>query len=146
MLHIQPAFFSTIRRSASTLLTVLLLSITSLSFTLESDINLLISSSVQAGKAAPLAPYFDKQIELRIDALHVDYNTVSARQAELILSTFFRKYPPYRFEYVYKGGSGNLLYRTGSYYTGEDQYQVYVIMHRRTDKRVVIHSLQFRKA
>jgi Domain of unknown function (DUF4783) len=146
MLHTQPSIFFTIRRSVSTLLTALLLLITTTSLTLENDINSLISKAVQAGKAAPLAPYFDKQIELKIDALQVDYNTVSARHAELILSTFFRKYPPHRFEYIYMGGSGNLLYRTGSYYTGEDQYQVYVIMHRRTDKRVVIHSLQFRKA
>lgn len=146
MFRIHTTNLLNFRRSFSTLVAALFLLMTTTSFTLEKDINLLISNAVQAGKAAPLAPYFDKKIELKIDALQVDYTTVSARQAELILSTFFRKYPPYRFEYIYKGGSGNLLYRTGSYFTGEDQYQVYVLMHRRADKRVVIHSLQFRKA
>ncbi|WP_229376479.1 DUF4783 domain-containing protein [Fibrella aquatilis] len=146
MLHVTTNLFLPIQRPIRRFLLAIMLLITLPSLTLDNDINVLIISSVKAGKAAPLATYFDKQIELKIDALQVDYTTVSARQAELILGTFFRKYPPYRFEYIYKGGSGNLLYRTGSYYTGEDHYQVYVLMHRRADKRVVIHSLQFRKA
>lgn len=110
-----------------------------------------VQQSLQAGSAQQLATYFDTTIELIIDSEAVDFQSVQATHAELILRSFFRRYPPRRFQYVYQGDADRQHYSTGTYQTRQERFQVYVLM-REIDgptgkpHHYLINTLHFRKA
>lgn len=112
---------------------------------LNNSVNELIRSSFRSGSAQSLAEYFDKQLELLIDAEAVDFPEVRAKHAELILNTFFKKYPPQNFHFVYQGGSANLRYITGLYHTGGQRFSVYMLMRQDANHRLVINALHLLK-
>ncbi len=104
-----------------------------------------VRSSLLTGNASQLSAHFAKTIELVIDTEKVDFPAVPADHAELILRQFFRKYPPYGFQFVYEGTSHRLRYRTGTYTTHGSAFTVYVLMHQTANRQYVIHTLHFRK-
>lgn len=111
----------------------------------ETDITQTVSISLRSGDASRLSTRFAKTIELVIDAEKVEFSAVQATHAELILRSFFRKYPPHSFQFVYRGASDRLRYSTGTYETDGQAFSVYVLMRQTSDNRYVINALHFRK-
>ena len=109
------------------------------------DITQTVSGSLRSGDASRLSAHFDKTIELLIDAEQVDFQSVQATHAELILRSFFRKYPPHGFQFIYRGGANRLRYSTGTYVTNGQAFSVYVLMRQTTNQQYVINTLHFRK-
>jgi Domain of unknown function (DUF4783) len=104
-----------------------------------------IRVSLLTGQAHGLATHFDKTIELVIDSEAINFTTVRAGQAELILNTFFKKHPPLKFQYLYLGQSSRLKYGTGTYQSGGQMFSVYMLLRRTTTNEYVINTLQFRQ-
>ncbi len=105
----------------------------------------LLKQSLQKGQAHQLSMLFDKQIELVIESETVDFPSVSANHAELILQSFFRKHPPRRFQYIYQGNTTKLRYSTGIYETQDQAFSVYVLMRQDARRQLVINTLHVRK-
>ncbi len=104
-----------------------------------------IRVSLQTGQAHRLAAHFDKTIELVIDSESVNFQSVAATHAELILNTFFKKHPPLTFRYLYRGASNRLLYGTGTYQSSGQTFAVYVLLRRTSTNQYLINTLQFRQ-
>lgn len=111
-------------------------------FTNTLDLTQAIGVSMQTGEAHQLASYFDKDLELRIDPVGVDYPLVRADQAELIMRSFFKKYPPLRFQPIEQGSTPHLRYATGTYWSGVRSFRVSVLMRQVTPGQYRIHSIQ----
>ncbi|WP_460934190.1 DUF4783 domain-containing protein [Spirosoma humi] len=109
------------------------------------DITQTVGTSLRNGDASRLSARFAKTIELIIDAENVEFQALQATHAELILRSFFRKYPPHRFQFVYRGASDKLRYSTGTYETGGEVFSVYVLMRQTPDRQYTINALHFRK-
>jgi hypothetical protein len=112
---------------------------------MEADITQTVGVSLRSGDASGLSARFAKTIELVIDAEKVEFPAVQATHAELILRSFFRKYPPHNFQFVYRGASDRLRYSTGTYETDGQTFSVYVLMRQTSDHTYVINALHFRK-
>ena len=119
-----------------------LLWITLSCFTSEADPTKAISASWQLGQAHRLAAYFDADLALRIDPVGVDYHSVQAGQAELIMRSFFMKYPPVRFQVAEQGLTAHLRYANGTYWSGARAFRVNVLMRQATPGHYRIHSIQ----
>ncbi|GAB3503425.1 hypothetical protein GCM10027341_32520 [Spirosoma knui] len=104
-----------------------------------------VKLSLQTGDAAQLSTRFAKTIELVIDAEKVEFQSVQATHAEMILRSFFRKYPPHSFQFVYRGASDRLRYNTGTYESNGQTFAVYVLMRQISDQQFAIKALHFRK-
>ncbi|WP_375448600.1 DUF4783 domain-containing protein [uncultured Fibrella sp.] len=111
-------------------------------FTPTADPTQAIGVSIQSGEAHQLASYFDKDLELRIDPVGVDFASVQAGQAELIMRSFFRKYPPLRFRTDEQGSTPHLRYATGTYWSGSRSFHINVLMRQATPGQYRIHSIQ----
>lgn len=109
------------------------------------DITQTVGISLRNGDASRLSARFAKTIELIIDAENVDFQALQATHAELILRSFFLKYPPHSFQFVYRGSSDKLRYSTGTYETGGEVFSVYVLMRQTPDHQYTINALHFRK-
>lgn len=104
-----------------------------------------IKGSFKSGNAHSLADHFEKSLELVIDAEHVEFRRVRHEQAELILKTFFKKYPPKDFRYGFQGTASKVRYCTATYQTlSGSKFQVYILM-RVTDNDYLINTLHFKK-
>ncbi|QJW91216.1 DUF4783 domain-containing protein [Spirosoma taeanense] len=103
-----------------------------------------VKTSLRNGNAGQLSTRFARKIELIIDAQQVEFPSVEATHAELILRTFFRKYPPHRFQFVYMGSSDRLRYSTGTYQTNGRTFAVYVLMAQNAHHQYEISTLHFR--
>ncbi|MBC3788506.1 DUF4783 domain-containing protein [Spirosoma utsteinense] len=104
-----------------------------------------VRTSLASGNARQLSTHFAKTVELVIDTENVDFSSVGATHAEIILRSFFRKHPPHRFQFVYRGSSEQLLYSTGIYETDGQTFDVYILMRQTRDRQFVINTLHFRK-
>lgn len=91
-----------------------------------------VKQALRTGSAQQLAAHFDTNIELIIDSEDIEFPSVESTHAEFILKSFFRKYPPRQFQYVYQGTADHQYYSTGTYQTGHEQFQVYVLMRERS--------------
>ena len=109
------------------------------------DVTQTVGVSLRNGDAARLSARFAKTIELVIDTEKVDFQALQATHAELILRTFFRKYPPQGFQFVYQRVSDKRRYSTGIYQTDGQVFSVYVLMRQTPDHQYVINALHFRK-
>ncbi len=104
-----------------------------------------IKGSFKSGNAHTLADHFEKSLELVIDAERVDFRRVRDEQAELILKTFFKKYPPKDFRYGFQGTASKVRYCTGTYQTlNGSKFQVYILM-RVAENDYFINTLHFKK-
>ena len=97
-------------------------------FSGETDPSRVIGMSMQQGEAHLLAALFDSTIELRVDPVDVDYPCVQANQAELIMRSFFKRYPPNRFQAAEQGSTAHLRYATGVYWSGAQAFRIHVLM------------------
>lgn len=111
----------------------------------DAEITQVVQTCLQKGNAGQLSARFDRVIQLVIDAEKVDFASVQATHAELILRSFFRKYPPHRFQFVYRGASDRLRYSTGTYETEGHNFTVYILMRQTNDRQYVINALHFRE-
>ena len=109
------------------------------------DISQTVVVSLRSGDASRLSTGFARTIELVIDSEKVDFHAVQANHAQLILRSFFRKYPPHTFQLTYQGSSDRLRYSTGTYESGGKQFSVYVLMRQLNRQQYVINALHFRK-
>jgi hypothetical protein len=101
-----------------------------------------IGDSIRLGEAHQLAAYFDSQIELRIDPVGVDYPTVRANQAELIMRSFFQRYPPRHFQPADQGLTPHLRYTTGTYWSGSQAFRINILMRQTKPGLYRIHAIQ----
>jgi len=111
----------------------------------ETDITQTVGASLRHGDAGQLSTRFAKTIELVIDTEKVEFSAVQATHAEMILRSFFRKYPPHNFQFVYRGASDRLRYSTGTYESEGQVFAVYVLMRQSNDQQFTINALHFRK-
>jgi hypothetical protein len=113
--------------------------------TVVNDISQTVIVSMRSGDASRLSTGFARTIELVIDSEKVDFPAVQAEHAQLILRSFFRKYPPHSFQLTYQGSSDRLRYSTGTYESNGKQFSVYVLMRQTNKQQYIINSLHFRK-
>lgn len=129
----------------TTFLTLFVVNLLSPKLAPDSEVIQTVQTSLRNGNAGQLSARFDRNIELVIDTEKVEFSSVQATHAELILRSFFRKYPPHGFEFVYRGASDRLRYSTGTYTTEGQSFAVYVLMRQNADHHYVINALHFRK-
>jgi hypothetical protein len=101
--------------------------------------------SLSRGNAHQLSAYFSKTLQLVIDPVNVEFQSVQAAQAEQILRSFFKRYPPHHFSFVYRGQSSRLRYSTGVYETDGQAFTVYVLMRQSSNRQFQINAIHFRK-
>lgn len=111
-------------------------------FSSEANPTQAIGDSMRLGEARRLATYFDTNLELRIDPVGVDYPSVRANQAELIMRSFFKRFPPRHFQPTDQGVTPHLRYATGTYWSGSQAFRVNVLMRQTTPGQYRIHSIQ----
>ncbi|MEZ0483408.1 DUF4783 domain-containing protein [Fibrella aquatica] len=111
-------------------------------FTSVTDPTQAIGASIKTGEAHQLAAFFDTKLELRVDPVGVDFPSVRADQAEVIMRSFFKKYPPGRFMPTEQGSTTNLRYTTGTYWSGSRSFRVNVLMRQTTPGQYRIHAIQ----
>lgn len=98
--------------------------------------------TIQTGSAHQLAAYFDTELDLRIDPMGIDFSSVRASQAALIMRSFFRKYPPRQFQTVEQGNTAHLRYTTGTYLSAARSFRVNVLLRQVTPGQYRIHAIQ----
>lgn len=133
-------------KTCNLLLMSVLIWTASIGKSLDLKITEMIRQYMQAGQAHQLADLFDKKIELVIETEDVDFPSVSASHAELILKSFFRKYPPRKFQYIYQGNTSRLRYSTAIYQSNGESFSIYVLMRQGTQGQFVINTLHVRKS
>ncbi len=113
--------------------------------TTEEDVPDSIRVAIQTGDAHYLAASFDKTLEFVIDSESVNFSSIRAGHAEVILDGFFKKHPPSRFRFVQTGASNRLQYGTGVYQSSGETFSVYITLRRTETNEYVINALQFRQ-
>ncbi len=123
----------------------LLVGVTPVKNTVGNDISQTVVVSMRSGDASRLSTGFARTIDLVIDSEKVAFPAVQASHAQLILRSFFRKYPPHSFQLTYEGSSDRLRYSTGLYESNGRQFSVYVLMRQISNQHYVINALHVRK-
>lgn len=101
-------------------------------------------SALKSGDSKELAQHFNGNIELIIESENVDFDKVSDTQAELILKTFFQKYPAKNFNFVHQGSSPEgLQFSTGTYESGSTSFLVYIVV-KQFEGKELIDRIDFR--
>ncbi len=72
----------------------------------------------------------------------IDFSSVRASQAALIMRSFFRKYPPCQFQTVEQGNTAHLQYTIGTYWSETRSFRVNVLLRQVTPGQYRIHSIQ----
>lgn len=109
------------------------------------DVTQAVGVSLRNGDASQLSARFAETIGLVIDTENIDFQALQATHAELILRVFFRKYPPQRFQFVYRRSSDKHRHSTGIYESNGQVFSVYVLMCQTPDRHYAINALHFRK-
>lgn len=85
-----------------------------------------IASAIRAGNASRLSDYFSSTVNLSVPG---NDGSFSKSQAEIIMSDFFKKYPPSSFTVSNQGSSaGGSLYTLGTYVSGNSQFRTYFLI------------------
>ncbi|MEA3444981.1 MAG: DUF4783 domain-containing protein [Bacteroidota bacterium] len=100
-----------------------------------------IANAIKKGDAKSLATHFNKSVELVI--LDKE-NIYSKEQAELIMSSFFKKYPPADYEVQHNGGPDEAKYCIGIYKSGKIKFRVYYLI-KTTNNKSFIHLFRIEK-
>ena len=101
-------------------------------------------TSLKQGQASELASMFDENVDLLIDAEQIDFSEISQTHAEIILKSFFKRWPPQDFQLGHQGANSLSQYYRGLYKTNRGNYAVYILLKRNQD-RFLVESIQFRK-
>jgi hypothetical protein len=127
------------------LLTITLFTFTGHTLQAQSDVTNGAKAALKSGNSRELARYFNSSIELIVEAENVDMDKVSNAQAELILKTFFQKYPAKDFTYGHQGASPEgLQYSTGTYQSANGSFLVYIVV-KQFGGKYLIDRIDFRK-
>ncbi len=106
----------------------------------------LIEISFRKGNADQLENLFADELELMIDSEKVNFNKISKEHAGFILNSFFKKNPPVRFTYMYKGlTSEKLKYSVANYQTTNRDFMIYMLITETSQGKFEIKTLQFRE-
>lgn len=97
--------------------------------------------SLKSGNAKVLSEYFNQNVELVI--LEND-NVYSKAQAEQIVSNFFTRYQPEKFNIIHQGGKEGAQYVIGHLETKQGIFRVYFLLKKTTGKEI-IHQLRIEK-
>lgn len=98
--------------------------------------------AVKSGDSQGLTRYFDNVVELTTDSEDGSY---SKKQAEYVLKSFFRKYPPHDFQYNHIGSSqGGAKYTIGTYTFPNGTFRVYMKL-KKVNANFVIDTIEFTK-
>ncbi len=112
------------------------------------EINLadLIEVCFRKGNAGQLENLLSNELELMIDSEKVNFNKISKEHAGFILHSFFKKHPPVRFTYMYKGlTSEKLKYSVANYQTTNREFMIYMLINEDSGGDLHIKTLQFRE-
>lgn len=99
-----------------------------------------ISAALKSADASKVSEYFYSTINLEVGEIDGSY---SKKQAEMIVSDFFKKEPIKSFEIKHQGSSDDgSKYIIGNYKTVAKEYRVYILLKKQNDT-FLIHHLQF---
>lgn len=96
---------------------------------------------LKTGNAKMLGSFFNQNVELVI--LEND-NVYSKAQAEQIVTSFFARYQPERFNVIHQGGKEGAQYVIGNLVTKQGSFRVYFLLKKNTGKDI-IHQLRIEK-
>jgi hypothetical protein len=97
-----------------------------------------ISASFEAGNAARISGYFNKNIELTFfDKEDIFSNT----QAEMILRDFFSKNKPTQFKIIHQGGKEDSRYAIGRLTCGTESFRITILI-KNENNNSFIHQLR----
>jgi hypothetical protein len=107
---------------------------------LSQPVDSVLSNLIQSGNAEKLVDYFNESVDLGLPEADQDY---SKKQALMVMRDFFKNYPPESFNLKESGfTSEDNMFMIGDYITGENTYQLLVLL-RRTNKDFLIHKMKF---
>ena len=87
------------------------------------DIQTSIGNAIKAGNSKEIAKFFDKRVEVKIEA---SSNNYGADQAEMIVKDFLNKFSSRTFSVIHNGTSGgNAQFFIGSMQTNMGSYRIY---------------------
>lgn len=97
--------------------------------------------SLKSGNAKVLATYFNQNVELVIPEHD---NVFSKAQAEQIVTQFFVRNQPERFNIIHQGGKEGAQYVIGNLATKQGIFRVYFLL-KKTAGKDIIHQLRIEK-
>lgn len=105
-----------------------------------------IKMSFRSGNSKMLTLCLNPDLELVIDSEKIDYQHISASQAEILLKSFFQKNPPISFQYVYQGSSNSdVRYSVGNYKSRNKDFLIYILTKKTSGGKYMINTIQFRE-
>ncbi|MGR3810222.1 DUF4783 domain-containing protein [Jiulongibacter sp. NS-SX5] len=106
-----------------------------------------IELAFRKGDPEHLLNVMAEEIELGIDAEQVEFNRIKNGHAELILESFFQKYPPISFKYIQEGGTqSTTLYSVGTYESTSQSFKVYLLVKKDKNKEYKLTTLQIKES
>jgi len=106
----------------------------------QKDINPKIITAIKSANARDLSSWFNNPIDLTIPGSE---GTYSKAQAEMIVKSFFQKYPPTSFTVNHQGKSNDgSQYAIGKYVSGSKEFRTYFLL-KIISGQPYIHQLKF---
>ncbi len=106
----------------------------------QNDLNPKIAAAIRSASARDLSVYFNNPIDLTTPG---NEGTYSRAQAEMIVKSFFLKYPPSSFTLNHQGKSNDgSQYAIGSYKSGTNDFRTYLLL-KVISGQPLIHQLKF---
>lgn len=106
----------------------------------QEDITASIAAAINSGDSKKLASYFNSSIDLTVPGTD---GTYSKSQAEMIVKSFFSKFPPVSFKINQQGSSNEgSQFAIGTMYTKTSTFRTYFLI-KKVDNTPLIHQLQF---
>jgi hypothetical protein len=106
----------------------------------QKDLNPKIASAIKSANSRDLSLYFNNPIDLTTPG---NEGTYSKAQAEMIVRSFFQKYPPTSFALNHQGNSNDgSQYAIGTYKSGATEFRTYLLL-KMISGQPLIHQLKF---
>lgn len=106
----------------------------------QEDITASIAAAINSGDSKKLASYFNSSIDLTVPGTD---GTYSKSQAEMIVKSFFSKFPPLSFKINQQGSSNEgSQFAIGTMYTKTSTFRTYFLI-KKVNNTPLIHQLQF---
>ena len=100
-----------------------------------------VLSALKSGEASQVARYFDQTVEITIGDDNLSYNK---KDAEKLLSNFFKANTVKNFEVIHKSGSASSQYYIGKLITSSGTYRTTLYTKLKNDQ-TFIQELRFEK-
>lgn len=106
----------------------------------QKELNPKIIAAIKSANAKELSTYFNNPVDLTTPG---NEGTYSKAQAEMIVKSFFQKYPPASFTISHQGKSNDgSQYAIGAYKSGANQFRTYLLL-KVISGQPLIHQLKF---